>query len=209
MSPAILRAVLGSCLALGVADLAWLDVNAQRMTSSAEPAPTAPIEPLAPAPRIERLPRVPPLSPIADEAPLSPIADEALSPVKKTESHPSRPPPERCLIYFDSGVSGISDDQAKMLTPIADALKNDPKAVVRVDGHADRTGWKDSRGSNLVLSDERAAAIVGALGKLGIPRDRIRAAAFGDTQPVDDRWTEEAFQRNRRAEVRIELTGDR
>jgi len=200
MSPAILRGVMGSCLALGVADLAWLDVNAERMTSSAPPAPTVPIEPLAPAAGIERLPPVPPASA---------ISDEVLPPVMTTESRPSPPQPERCVVHFDSGVSVISDDQAKMLTPIADALKNDPKAVVRVDGHADRAGWKDNRGSNLVLSDERAAAIVRALGELGIPRDRIRTAAFGDTRPVDDRSTEEAFRRNRRAEVRIELTGDR
>jgi outer membrane protein OmpA-like peptidoglycan-associated protein len=125
----------------------------------------------------------------------------------KSASHPS-PPPERCVIHFDLGASVVPDDQAKMLAPIADALKNHPRAVVRVDGHADRTGWKRN-GNNLALSDERAAAIVRALGELGIPRDRIRTAAFGDTRPVDDRSTEEALRRNRRAEVRIELTGDR
>lgn len=197
MSPAILRAVIGSCLALGVADLAWLDLNAERMTSSASPAPTVPIEPLAQAARIERrLPVSPP----------SPGSDEVLAPVMKTERQPLPPQPERCVVHFDRGVSVISDDQAMLLTPIAEALKNNPKAVVRVDGHADRTG---NKGGNLVLSDERAVAIVRALGELGIPRDRIRAAAFGDTHPVDDRSTEEAFRRNRRAEVRIELTGDR
>jgi outer membrane protein OmpA-like peptidoglycan-associated protein len=200
MSPAILRGVLGSCLALGVVDLAWLDVNAERMTGSAPPAQAVRIEPLVPAAPIERLPPRPPPSP---------ISDEVLAPVMKTESHPSPPKPERCVLHFDLGVSVISDDQAKTLTAIADALKNDPKAVVRVEGHADRTGWKGNRGSNLVLSDARAASIVQALGKLGIPRDRIRTAAFGDTRPVDDRSTEEAFRRNRRAEVRVELTGDR
>jgi len=132
----------------------------------------------------------------------------------KAENPPSPLPPEPCVFHYDRGVSVISDDQAKMLTPIVDALKNDPKAVLRVEGHADRTGWEGSsweqnRGNNLVLSETRAAAIVQTLGKLGAPRDRIRAAAFGDTRPVDDRWTEEAFRRNRRAEVRIELTGDK
>jgi peptidoglycan-associated lipoprotein len=199
VSPAILRAVFGSCLALGVADLAWLDLNAERMTGSASPAPTVPIEPSALAARMERLPPVPPPSP---------ISNEVLLPVTKTESHSSPPQPERCVVHFDLGVSVISDDQAKMLVPIADALKTNPKAVVRVEGHADRTGWK-RKGNNLLLSDERAAAIVRALGELGIPRNRIRAAAFGDTRPVDEGSTEEAFRRNRRAEVRIELTGDR
>jgi outer membrane protein OmpA-like peptidoglycan-associated protein len=176
------------------------------MTSAAQSAPpTGRIESLAAAARIERHPPLPPPSS---------ISDEVLPPVMNTESHPSPPQPEPSVIHFDRGVSVISDDEAKMLTLIADALKSDPKAVVRVDGHSDRTGWEGNtwegnRRSNLVLSDERAAAIVQALGKLGIPRDRIRAAAFGDTRPVDDRWTEEAFRRNRRVEVRIELTGDK
>jgi outer membrane protein OmpA-like peptidoglycan-associated protein len=183
-------------LALGVADLAWLDVNAERMTNSAPSEPMIPIEATARATRIERRPPLPP-----------PISDEVLPPVMKTESRPSPPEPEGCVVHFDRGVSTLSYDQAEMLTPIADALKTNPKAIVRVEGHADRTGWKENMGSNLALSDARAAAIVAALGKLGIPRERIRTAAFGDTRPVDDRPTEEAFRRNRRAEVRIDLTG--
>jgi chemotaxis protein MotB len=111
-------------------------------------------------------------------------------------------------LHFDRGVSVISDEQAKMLMPIAEALKSAPEAIIRVDGHADRTGWKGNSGSNLVLSDERAVAVVRALVKLGAARDRIRPAAFGDARPVDDRATEEAFRRNRRVEVRIDLTGD-
>jgi outer membrane protein OmpA-like peptidoglycan-associated protein len=198
MSPGILRGVLGSCLALGAADLAWLDVNAERMTRSDRPAPAVPTEPLATAVRIERLPAV---------APPSTISEEVLSPVANTESLPS-PQPERSIVHFELGVSVISDDQAKMLKPIADVLKTHRKAIVRVEGHADRTGWK-RKGNNLALSDERAASIVRALGELGIPRDRVRTAAFGDTRPLDDGSTEEAFRRNRRAEVRIELTGDK
>ena len=203
MSPAILRGIFGSCLALGLADLAWLDVNAERMASSASPAPLVGVEPSAQATRIERLAPLP-----------SSISEEVLPPVMKAESPPSPPQPEPCVVHYDRGASVITDDQAKMLTPIVDALKNDPKAVVRVDGHADRTGWEGSnweqnRGNNLALSEARAGAIVQVLGTLGVPRDRIRAAAFGDTRPVDDRWTDEAFRRNRRAEVRIERTGDR
>jgi flagellar motor protein MotB len=136
--------------------------------------------------------------------------DEVLPPSSaKTDSHALPPKPERCVVQFESGLAVVSDDQAKVIAPIADFLKHDPKAVVRVDGHADRTVWVDNKRSNYALSYDRAAAIVRELGKLGIPRDRIRATAFGDTRPVDDRSTEEAYRRNRRVEVRIELTGGR
>jgi peptidoglycan-associated lipoprotein len=199
MSPAILRGIMASCLALGVADLVWLDVNAERMASAASPEPKIAMESVAAAPSIERQ---------APVAPPSPISGEVPAPVTATKS-PLPSQPEPCVVHFDLGVSIVSDDQAKMLIPIADALKNDPKALVRVEGHADRTGWSGNQGNNHVLSDARAAAIVRALGKLGVPRDRVRTAAFGDTRPVDPRSSEEAFRRNRRAEIRIERTGDR
>ena len=198
MSPAILRGALGSCLALGVADLAWLDANAERMSNAASPAPTVQTERMASTIRIERLPPLP-------QPP--PSSDEVLPPATRTESRPLPAQPERCIVQFESGLSVVGDDQARMLTPIAAALKHDPKAIVRVDGHADRTAWTDNKRSNWVLSHERAAAIVRVLGELGVPRDRVRVAAFGDTRPVDDRWTEEAYRRNRRAEVRVELAG--
>jgi outer membrane protein OmpA-like peptidoglycan-associated protein len=197
MSPALLRGALGSCLAVGAADLAWLDVNAERMTSSAS-ASMVQAESVAPASRIERLPRLPP--------PL-PILDETTPSVMKPDPLP--PPPERCVVYFDNGVAVLTDDQVKTLTPIAEAVKKEPRAIVRVDGHADRTGWKDNKGSNYALSNERAVAIVRALSQLGVPRERIWPAAFGDRMPVDDRPTEEALRRNRRVEVRIELPGER
>jgi outer membrane protein OmpA-like peptidoglycan-associated protein len=204
MSPAILRAALGSCLALGVADLAWLDLNAERMASGFSPARAVPIEAVIPAAPVERYSPAAPPHAIAE--PRAPSSGEVLAPVVKTEGPPSPSQAERCVVHFDRGASAINDDQATLLTPIADALKSNPKATVRVEGHADRTGDK---GGNLVLSDERAVAIVRALGELGVPRNRIRAAGFGDTRPVDDRSTEDAFRMNRRAEVRIELPGDR
>jgi outer membrane protein OmpA-like peptidoglycan-associated protein len=202
MSPVILRGVLGSCLTLGAADLAWLDVNAARLAGSASSAPADRIEPSAVAGRIERLAPLPPHGPISDDAPLP-----ALAPSAERDRPPTPLPAESQTIYFDRGIAFVSEDQAATLISIADVLKNNPKAVVRVEGHADRTGWSDNTGSNLALSDARAAAIVRALGKLGIPRERIRATAFGDTRPVDDRPTEEAYRRNRRAEIRVDHAG--
>lgn len=199
----MLRAVMGSCLALGAADLAWLDVNVERMGGDEARAPTDRSEPLSTAVRIEKLAPLPTPSPISDEVP-GPTSAPSSTP------QPASPAREGCVVYFERGSSYFGEDQARMLAPIADASKNDPAAVVYVDGHADRTAWTGA-GNNLVLSDQRAGAVVQALGKLGVPRDRIRPAAFSDTRPVDEGSTEDAFRRNRRVEIRIERAraGDR
>jgi outer membrane protein OmpA-like peptidoglycan-associated protein len=216
MSPAMLRAVMGSCLALGAADLAWLDLNAERIASAGARTPSDRSEPLSTSIRIERLPPLPTPSPPSDEVPSSAAeAKSANSPNEPAWVRPSTPTAtapqsEECVVYFERGSSFFGGDQAKALVPIADAVKNDPSAVVRVDGHADRTAWSGA-GSNMVLSDQRAGAIVQALVRLGVARDRVRPAAFSDTRPVDEGSTEEAFRRNRRVEVRIERlrAGDR
>jgi len=197
MSPAILRAIFGSCLSLGLVDLAWLDMNADRLRNEeswellTHPPPAASAEPH---------------QAIAHPEPLR-VYTKEVAPAVPTPAEPE--PVTTCVIQFDRSLAVIPPDQAANLTAIAEAAKKDPRTILRIFGHADRMLWKANRGNNLTLSEDRALAVTRALGKLGVPPDRIRRAAFGDTRPVDDRSTEEAYRRNRRVEVRIEPTGDR
>jgi outer membrane protein OmpA-like peptidoglycan-associated protein len=197
MSPAVLRALFGSCLTLGFVDLAWLDMNAAKFgheesfEALAHPTPSAP----APAPlaMVHREPLPAPASEVVAAAPLV---------------RPPNPELPSCTIQFDRSLAVLHADQAANLTAIAEAVKSDPDAVVRIFGHADRLAWKGNRGDNLSLSEDRALAVSRALRSLGVPPNRIRRAALGDTQPVDDRAMEEAYRRNRRVEVRVERTGE-
>ena len=201
MSPSILRSLLGSCLALGVLDLAWLTANAGRMAKGT-PTPSlvdesvvaAPSEPLPvfARPALPAPPEVAPSPPPA--APQTVVRDEEIT---------------SCSVQFDRSVSTLRAEEAANLTAIGETMKRHPRAVVRVSGHADRVGWKGNRGDNLTLSDDRARAVVRALGQLGILPERIRRTAFGDAKPLDARASEEAYRRNRRVEVRVDLTGDR
>src|SRR5689334_14272477 len=73
MSPAMLRGVMGSCLALGVVDLAWLDINAERMESAVSGESSARLAGSPAAVHIERLPPLmprTPTSPAVEEEPL-------------------------------------------------------------------------------------------------------------------------------------------
>jgi peptidoglycan-associated lipoprotein len=207
MSPAALRAVFGSCLTLGFADLAWLDMNAARWGTETSPPPVVLVE-KAPAVELPAVMVRPAAPPITEPAPTAATASEPLpaaaplGPTKQGDSVTS------CTVQFDRSLSILHPDQAANLTVIAQAVKENPRAVVRIGGHADRLAWKANRGNNLSLSEDRSLAVARALGKLGVAPDRIRRAAFGDTRPVDDRSTEDAHRRNRRVEVRVDLTGD-
>jgi outer membrane protein OmpA-like peptidoglycan-associated protein len=213
MSPAILRAVFGSCLTLGLVDLAWLDANAARLRNEeswellTHPLPAASAK-LHPAIVHDEVPRVS----TKEVAPAGPT-DRPAGPTDRPAGPIARPAepeePVSGVIQFERSLAVIPPDQVANLTAIAEAAKNDPRAILRIFGHADRMLWKANRGNNFTLSEDRALAVARALNKLGVPPDRIRRAAFGDTQPVDDRATEEAYRRNRRVEVRIEPTGDR
>jgi outer membrane protein OmpA-like peptidoglycan-associated protein len=200
MSPAVLRAIFGSCLTLGLVDLAWLDTNAARLYGDDSwerlraPLPvvsTEPVKPIAPA-----APSLPPTPSIGDRAPAA-AADDARKPDQVLS----------WSIQFDRSLSIIRSDQAPNLAAIAEAARDDARAIVQIGGHADRLAWKGNRSNNLNISEDRALAVARALAKLGIPSDRIQRAAFGDTRPLDERATEEAYRRNRRVEVRIELKG--
>jgi outer membrane protein OmpA-like peptidoglycan-associated protein len=226
MSSVILRTVCGSCLALGIADLAWLDLNAGRMAQAASAAPIeeetaaaamAPPAAAVPPPVVAVPPPAAAVPPPAVAVP-PPVAI-APTPAPSAVNEPPLPIPfpenvaheevASCSIQFDRSRSALRADEAASLAAIAETMKRHPHAIVRVAGHADRMAWKGNRGDNLALSDDRANTVVRALGKLGIAPDRIRRTAFGDAKPLDDRASEEAYRRNRRVEVRVELTGDR
>jgi chemotaxis protein MotB len=94
---------------------------------------------------------------------------------------------------------------ARVLIDISAQIPRDIAWVLRVDGHADRSPIRGSArfASNWELSAARAIAVAQLLIAEGLPANRVAAAAFGDTQPLDDREASEAFARNRRIELRL------
>jgi chemotaxis protein MotB len=95
-------------------------------------------------------------------------------------------------------------DLARVLLDIARRIPPDIAWVLRVDGHADRNPIRSPRfASNWELSAARAIAVAQLLIQEGLPPNRVAAAAFGDTQPLDPADTPEAYARNRRIELRL------
>jgi chemotaxis protein MotB len=115
-------------------------------------------------------------------------------------------------VLFPAGSAELSEagqqqirNIGRVLQDIARQFPPDLNWVLRVDGHADRTPVRGGRfASNWELSSARAIAVAQLLIADGLAPNRVAATAFGDTQPLDERETPDAYARNRRIELRLE-----
>jgi chemotaxis protein MotB len=114
-------------------------------------------------------------------------------------------------VLFPPGSADLSDDAKKELDGVFAALKQiavkippNINWILRVDGHTDHTPIDTAQfPSNWELSAERAISVVRLAIAQGIPPNRVAAAGFADTQPIDLGNTPAAYRRNRRIELRL------
>ncbi len=93
---------------------------------------------------------------------------------------------------------------AKSLRTVAKQIPADIEWILRVDGHTDRRAIKTPLyASNWELSSARAISIVKYLITQGIQPSRLAAAGFGEFQPLDRQRNQQAYQRNRRIEIKL------
>ena len=93
---------------------------------------------------------------------------------------------------------------ASTLRQIAGKIPSDVNWILRVDGHTDRRPIQTEQfPSNWELSTARAVSVVRFLAQQGIPQQRMAATGFGEFHPVEVADTPEAFQRNRRIEIKL------
>ncbi|MDR3465630.1 MAG: peptidoglycan -binding protein [Xanthobacteraceae bacterium] len=114
-------------------------------------------------------------------------------------------------VFFDTGQALLLPEGRAELDQVASALieldKQIPPEiawVLRVDGHTDvRPIASPQFKSNWELSSARAISVVQYLVSKGVPPQRLVAAGFAEFQPLDADKTEEAYQRNRRIELKL------
>jgi chemotaxis protein MotB len=114
-------------------------------------------------------------------------------------------------LLFDSGSSEIGSEGERHLIQIADVLgqlsKKFPKDlnwILRIDGHTDRVPIHTPLyPSNWELSTARAVSVLRFLATNGIPEDRMAATGFSKYHPIDPADTLEAYQKNRRIEMKL------
>lgn len=103
---------------------------------------------------------------------------------------------------FELDSSTLSDSGRKMLSEVAEQIRNDAKwSFIRVDGHTDNIG---SLVYNMELSLKRAVAAAAYLvGNEGIDAAKIFIKGFGKTAPIADNSRAEGRRKNRRTEIML------
>ncbi|MDZ7590004.1 MAG: peptidoglycan-associated lipoprotein Pal [Rubrivivax sp.] len=107
--------------------------------------------------------------------------------------------PSQRIVYFDFDSFAIKNEFNSMLDGHAKALAASRDKRMVVEGHTDERG---SREYNLALGQKRAEAVVRSLGLLGVGEQQLEAVSFGEERPAMLGSDEDAWSRNRRAELK-------
>ncbi len=107
-------------------------------------------------------------------------------------------------IEFDYDQATLRPEAAARLARLGQFLARSKEnwEFVRISGHTDERGSVEY---NQRLSENRALAVKNALGKEGIPREKMETRGFSENLPLDRGRNELAWQKNRRVE--FEFTG--
>jgi outer membrane protein OmpA-like peptidoglycan-associated protein len=103
-------------------------------------------------------------------------------------------------IQFATGSTRLLTTATKELDKLVDILNEHPDFRISIEGHTDNTG---QAAFNQTLSEKRANAVKDYLVKKGISEDRLNAAGFGQTQPIEDNKTSKGRAANRRVDFKL------
>ncbi len=114
-------------------------------------------------------------------------------------------------VLFTPASADLTDSAKHELDLVLGALKKiageippDINWLLQVSGHTDHNPIDTPQfPSNWELSTARALSVVRYLISKGIPADRLAAAGYADTQPLDPGTSPAAYARNRRIELKL------
>ncbi len=98
-------------------------------------------------------------------------------------------------IHFAYDSSAVPSAEKSKISAVADFLKSNPNAAVRVEGNCDERGTEEY---NRSLGERRALAARETLVGLGVASDRVDTISYGEDKPVDPGHTQAAWKQNRR-----------
>ena len=102
------------------------------------------------------------------------------------------------VVYFDYDSFAIKPEFQSVIEKHAAYIKQDSKRRIAIEGHTDERGGREY---NLALGQKRSEAVRKALNLLGVSDGQIEAVSLGKEKPAMTGSTEEAFAKNRRAEI--------
>lgn len=105
------------------------------------------------------------------------------------------------VFYFDFDKSIVRPESREALAKHAAFLVANPDARIVLEGHADERGTREY---NMALGERRAKAIARYLTIQGVAASQVETVSFGEEVPVAFGHDNNAWQLNRRVEVRYE-----
>lgn len=103
-------------------------------------------------------------------------------------------------IGFEFGKATLTPESKHELDELADMLIDYPRLRIEVEGHTDDVG---SEAYNVVLSEDRAKAVVDFLLARKVGKDRIRWRGYGKSKPLLPNTSDENRALNRRVEFTV------
>lgn len=143
-------------------------------------------------------------APVEQARPVNPNANanantSRVAPVEVAASNVAQTTDLPRVVYFDFDSFVIKDEARGTLEAHAKRLTANRQLREVVEGHTDERGGSEY---NLALGNKRATAVVKSLTLLGAQADQLEAVSFGKERPAAEGHTEEAWAKNRRAELK-------
>ena len=138
----------------------------------------------------------PTLAPAAAPA----AAGRAVAPVeiRSADSAAAGPVGVARVIYFDYDSFTVRSEFQPAVDAHSRFLTGNKARKIAIEGHTDERGGREY---NLALGQKRAEAVRRSMTLLGVAESQIEAVSLGEEKPAQTGSTEEAYARNRRAEV--------
>lgn len=102
-------------------------------------------------------------------------------------------------VYFQTGKDSLTGDSLSILNRNISCYQGST-GPIRIEGHCDERGTTDY---NLALGERRARSVSKWFAGQGVSSGRISTVSYGEEQPVSFGSDENAWARNRRAEIRL------
>ncbi len=100
-------------------------------------------------------------------------------------------------VYFSFDSSVVRPEEKSKVSAVADYLKNNSSAAVRVEGNCDERGTAEY---NRSLGERRALAVREELNGMGIDPTRVDTISYGFDRPAVQGHDEASWSKNRRDE---------
>ena len=133
-------------------------------------------------------------------APAASASGRAVAPVeiRSADSAGAGPAGVARVIYVDYDSFIVRSEFQSAVDSHSRFLTSNKARKIAIEGHTDERGGREY---NLALGQKRAEAVRRSMTLLGVAESQIEAVSLGKEKPAQTGSTEEAYARNRRAEV--------